>query len=238
MTDSPAVETASSLHTDPPLTPTGVLLGHRGWLAALIVTSVTLAVLAAIDGGSMLAWIDEPIQRWTEAHRSEVADVIFRSFSRLGSTVVIFGVLAVLLVLLARRCPILAIVLAVAVLTRPVGEFLVKALIDRPRPDLDPLINGTGPSHPSGHVLAAMLLWGLLPPIAATFTNSRRWWWASVVVGAVLVVGIGASRVYLGVHWATDVIQGILVGALYLIAVDVIYTRTHRDKGCRTTRNH
>lgn len=224
-----------SLHDDPPATPSGVLLRRPRILAAIIAAALSLAVLAALDGGSVLLTWDEPIQRWVEGHRTGTFDTVFRSFSRLGSTVVVFATLGVLLLLLARRCPVLALVLALAVLARPLIEFGLKELVDRPRPELDPLVPGVGPSHPSGHVLAAMVLWGLLPPIVATLTNSRTSWWISVWTSSILVVGIAASRVYLGVHWFSDVIAGVLVGILFLLVIEWALKHLHRNRGCSLT---
>ncbi len=201
-------------------------------VALLIAASLGLAILAAVDGGSVLLTWDEPIQRWVEAHRNATLDVVFRGFSRIGSNIVVFAVAAVLFVFLIRRCRPLAFALAVAVLARPVFELVIKELVDRPRPELDPLINGVGPSHPSGHVLAAVALWGLIPPIVAVLTDDRRWWWLSVGTAGVLIVGIALSRVYLGVHWFSDILQGVLLGALYLVAVEAVFERDHRRRDC------
>jgi undecaprenyl-diphosphatase len=223
------------LHERPPATPTGFVLGHPVIILSIVALPAALAVLAAMNDGSVLLTWDEPIQRWVEAHRSGTLDPVFRGFSRLGSNVVVFGVLGALLVLLARRCPTLALALAAAVLARPLFEFVVKAAVDRPRPDLEPLIPGMGASHPSGHVLAAMTLWGLLPPIVATLTHRRFWWWVSAGAGAVLIVGIAASRVYLGVHWFSDVVGGILLGVLYIVAVETLFVWHHRHRSCGLT---
>lgn len=95
----------------------------------------------------------------------------------------------------------------------------MKDRIGRLRPDIDRLGDGTGFSHPSGHVLAAVALWGLLPPLVALVIRRRSWWWASVVAGGVLIVSVSFSRVYLGVHWPSDIVQGRLLGTLYLVGL-------------------
>jgi undecaprenyl-diphosphatase len=115
---------------------------------------------------------------------------------------------------------------------KPPLEFMVKAIIDRERPNLDRLIEGSGPSHPSGHVLAAVALWGLLPPLVSAFSKSRALWWVTVVLGGVLITGIAASRVYLGLHWFTDVVQGMLLGSLYLVALEELFAHHHHRRRC------
>ncbi|MCA1674799.1 MAG: phosphatase PAP2 family protein [Actinobacteria bacterium] len=200
-------------------------------IGAFLVASAWLAVLAAHDGGALLLGVDEPVAQWAATHRTTALDATMRIFSRLGSNVLVFSVAAVLVGLAARRCRSLAITLAVAVAARPALEYLVKDRIARPRPDIDRLVDGTGFSHPSGHVLAAVALWGLLPPLVALVTHRRSWWWASVVAGGVLIVGVSLSRVYLGVHWPSDIVQGWLLGTLYLVGLEALFEH-HRHRHC------
>lgn len=209
-----------------------MLVRHRlGW-TVVAGLALTLAVLAAVDGGSVLLHWDRPIQEWVVGNRTPWLEDVFRGFSRMGSNVVVFAVFAVLVALTARRCRALAASLAVAVLARPLFEFIVKETVDRERPDLQRLIDGTGPSHPSGHVLAAVTLWGLLPPLVALVTDRRWLWWLATAVAAVLITGIAASRVYLGVHWFSDIIQGLLLGWLYLSVIEQLLTHHHRQGRC------
>ena len=221
-----------SLHREPPLTPRGVLLHHPAIIGTVAGVSVCLGILAALDGSSTLLRVDEPIQRWVVAHRSEGWTHAARLFSRLGSNLVVFSVFAVVVAWTSRRCVTLALTLSAAVLCRPPIEFLLKELVDRDRPDIIRLVDGTGPSHPSGHVLAAVALWGLLPPLASMFVRSRAIWWLSVAAAGVLIAGIAASRVYLGVHWFTDIVQGALLGALYLAALEHLFAHHHRHRRC------
>jgi membrane-associated phospholipid phosphatase len=81
--------------------------------------------------------------------------------------------------------------------------------------------------------MAAVALWGLLPVVVALYTRRRSIWWASVVVSATLIAGISASRVYLGVHWFSDVVGGLVVGTFFLLGVDTVLIRAHRRYPCR-----
>jgi undecaprenyl-diphosphatase len=221
-----------NLHLEPPLTPRGVLLRHPVTIWVIAGASVIIGALAWFDGGSALLVVDEPIQRWVESHRTDGLTDAARLFSRLGSNTVVFSVFAVLVIWAYRHCHTLALTLAAAVLMKPPLEFIVKTIIDRDRPNLHRLIEGSGPSHPSGHVLAAVALWGLLPPLVSAFSKRRALWWATVVLGGVLITGIGASRVYLGLHWFTDVVQGLLLGSLYLVALEELFAHHHHHRPC------
>jgi undecaprenyl-diphosphatase len=215
-----------------PLTPARVVLGHPVLIVTSIVVTLVLAGLAAYHDGSVLLEVDEPIQRWVQDRRSEDLDTLFRLSSRMGSNVVIFSLAALLAAVTWKRCRFLAMAIIAAAALRPGMEFVVKALIDRPRPDIDRLVPGDGPSHPSGHVLASIALYGLLPAVVAVFTDSRRAWVWTVGLVMAGVPFIAASRVYLGVHWFFDVVGGFLVGTLYLLAVEYLFHRLHPDGSC------
>jgi undecaprenyl-diphosphatase len=221
------------VHTAPPFTPSSVLLRRRRLLFALGALLVALATAAALGNGQALLTWDEPIQRGVEANRTPALNDLFLMLSRLGSTIVVLVLGTLGAILTWRRCRAVATALLVATFARPAIEFIVKGLVSRDRPDLDRLVAGTGYSFPSGHVMAAFALWGLLPVVVALYTHRRSIWWASVAVSATLIAGIAASRVYLGVHWFSDVTAGLVVGTFFLLGVDTVLVRAHRRYPCQ-----
>ena len=227
--DAPAadVATAPCLHCSPPLTPAGLFARRPRVLAVLGLTLVALAAGAWASNGSLLLLWDEPVQRLVEDARTAWATDIVRRISFLGSTMVVLVLGCVLAAAAWRRCRAVAVVVLVAMLSRPLLEFTLKAIVDRDRPDLQRLVPGNGPSFPSGHVMAAVALWGLVPLVVALYTRRSRVWWASVWASATLIVLIGASRTYLGVHWFSDVIGGFIVGCFFLLAVERLLAWRH-----------
>jgi undecaprenyl-diphosphatase len=156
----------------------------------------------------------------------------FRVVTELGGAMVTTVVAMVTAAVVWRRCQALALLVLITVLGRSVLSFGLKAVVDRPRPDLEPLATVSSASFPSGHVLAAVALWGLLPPVVGVLTSNRRVWWASVALSAIIVASVSASRIYLGVHWLTDVVGSLLVGLLLLWVIEVVLERLHRSDGC------
>ena len=223
---------SKDLHHSPPVVPSALILRSSRFVPSLLALLLGLAFAAAVENGALLKTWDEPIQRAVESARTPTWNAVMAAITELGDKFAIIAVVALLLPLVWRRCQSLAFVMIAATLARPILEFTLKALADRPRPDLERLLPGNGPSFPSGHVLAAIALWGLLPPIVALFTNKRSWWWASVAVAGLLIATISASRIYLGVHWFSDVIGGLLVGTLYLVGVERLLAWRHAHHGC------
>ena len=223
----------AGLHGHPPLTPAAVLLSLPFIVPLLVGTFVFLAVSAAMSDGSLLLTWDEPVQRAVEGSRTGWLDTVVMAISQLGGTTFVVVGLAVLLTVVWRRCKSLALVLLVATVARPLLEWTLKRIVDRPRPNLEQLVHGEGPSFPSGHPMAAIALWGLLPPIVALFTHKRVLWWWSVAVSVTVVALVAMSRVYLGVHWLSDVVAALVLGSLYLLAVEWLLDWHHHRQPCQ-----
>jgi undecaprenyl-diphosphatase len=152
--------------------------------------------------------------------------------SRLGSTMVVLGLGTFAGLVTWRRCPAVAMAIIAAMLSRPLLEFVLKLTVSRDRPNFDRMVHGDGYSFPSGHPMAAVALWGLLPTIVGLYTKRHALWWASVAVAGALIIGISASRVYLGVHWFSDVTAGLVVGAFFLLGIEMLFLRAHFRYPC------
>jgi membrane-associated phospholipid phosphatase len=176
---------------------------------------VTLAVL--IDHGSPAARLDLPVERWVIARRSVDWTAFFRGATHLGDPGSAFAGGLVLSAAAAFRSPRVAVVLLLIALVRPLTANVLKDVVGRPRPQLSQLVTAAGDAFPSGHTLAACVFWGALPAVLAVWSTSRVAVRTAAAVGTVLVVLVACSRVYLGVHWLTDVLGGALLGLLLLV---------------------
>jgi hypothetical protein len=128
---------------------------------------------------------------------------------------------AVLLVLRGRQLD------AALVVTTPlVGTLLTDALklgYGRPRPPAaEQLIPETGFSLPSGHAVDATVVVGVLALVLVVRTVSRWRRAAIVALATVTIAAAGVGRIYLGVHWATDVVTGWLLGAAWVALCAVV----------------
>jgi len=203
----------------PPVTLAGV---RRRWPALLplaILVPLLLGLAAAVDGGRLLVW-DATITDAAIAHRTPWLDAVALTVSRLGSWVVVFPVGIALAAVGSRRSRSLATVILVTIAARPAVEWLLKAMVGRPRPSGARLVPGSGFSYPSGHVLAAAATWMFLPPVVALFTRNRLMWWSTAGISGALVALVAWSRVWLGVHWTSDVVASLCLSFIALSAVE------------------
>lgn len=153
------------------------------------------------------------------AHATPLGDRIFRLVSALGSPVAmaIVGAGGGLFLLVRRKWVIVAAWVA-AFAGAGLLTIVLKNLIQRPRPPAPAeFLYGTTFSFPSGHALGSLVGYGMLAyVIGATWVESRRGRLLVVIGTAVLVIAIGLSRLYLGVHYFSDVVAGYAVGVLWL----------------------
>jgi undecaprenyl-diphosphatase len=196
---------------------------------ALLVPLV-LGALAMVDRGRLLFW-DAPLTAAAVDHRSAWIDNLSLAVSRLGAWPVVYPLGAALALAAARRSRRLAWIIIVTVAARPAVEWLLKEIVERPRPDGARLVAGTGFSFPSGHVLAAIATWAFLPAVVAVYTHRRTLWWASVGIAGSIVALVAWSRVWLGVHWTSDVVASLALGYLALNIVEACLHRNARDNG-------
>jgi undecaprenyl-diphosphatase len=93
---------------------------------------------------------------------------------------------------------------------------LLKHLFERARPDLFRVVEATGYSFPSGHAMISLCFYGMLAFLIARNINSLSGRLVIISLTVLLVAAIGISRIYLGVHYPTDVVAGYTAGAMWL----------------------
>jgi membrane protein DedA with SNARE-associated domain/membrane-associated phospholipid phosphatase len=191
-----------------------IALGLTGWAFGTLVNDVL--------AGQGATRVDGPITRALAERRVDWLTSVLHGLTELGGALVLIPV-ALLAGLVAFRLtrswtPLLA--LSAALLGAVLLDDLVKQLVGRPRPDVPPLVaTAGGYAFPSGHATQSVAVYGGLAYLTAGLVHS---WRAKVALwtGALMVILlVGFSRVYLGVHWATDVFGGYALGAVWLAAV-------------------
>ncbi|MER5914461.1 phosphatase PAP2 family protein [Streptomyces sp. NPDC001982] len=115
-----------------------------------------------------------------------------------------------------------------------VAQQSLKAAVGRPRPVWpDPVDSAHYAAFPSGHAMTATVVCGLLLWLLHHFGAGRVLWRTAVVLSVVSVAGVGLTRVWLGVHWPSDVVGGWLLGALVVASAVVVYERGSKGRALR-----
>jgi undecaprenyl-diphosphatase len=180
----------------------------------LLTLGVFLKLTREVFENQELVAFDLNVTRWMAEHRTHRLNGVARDVTALGSvTLVTFftvGGVAVLLVGRDRRgaLHLLGAVIGGALLMQGLKGFL-----ERPRPLEHRLIDASGFSYPSGHSLTAAVLYVTLSIVGARHFKEPIYRRTLVTLAVVTTVVVALSRVYLGVHYATDVASGVTLGA-------------------------
>jgi membrane-associated phospholipid phosphatase len=121
-----------------------------------------------------------------------------------------------------------------AVILADISNVLIKILIHRPRPTVENakiLLTFTQTGFPSGHVVHYVVFFGFLLTVMIVGKNiSLLWRYFVGILSAFLILTVSISRIYLGAHWATDVIGGYLFGFAYLGIILTLYCKDPKFK--------
>ena len=193
-----------------------------GWALALLVVLVPLGwLLSRVVHDDSLGRADAGVSRWLARHRSGGLNDLTALTSELGGTltITILAVLTVAFSALAWRRWREPMLVAVAV-AGEVGIFLVVTLlVDRERPPVRHLDEAPPTSSfPSGHTAAAIALYGTVAVLASERARSALVRGLFVAAAVVIPLLVAASRMYRGMHFLSDVLGGVLLGTVWLLA--------------------
>lgn len=230
----------SRLVDEPPQRPRGRIARPIALPAAMLVAfAVVLGCALALGGLLGLAErpdgstaVDASITSWVVAHRTSGVTTLARVFSTIGSQIVLAPLAAVVTIGLLVRRRFVQAVLLVAAWGGALGLYnITKVVAERPRPPAEIWLTKVGRTwaFPSGHATQSLATLGAVVLIAAVWLPEVRR--PLRLIALVLVAGIGWSRVYLGVHWTTDVAGGWLIAAGWLGVLAWLTARaTTRDQ--------
>ena len=186
-------------------------------IAGLIVAAIGAAVFVELAGhvkaGSTQAF-DESVIRWMGAHHSPGLDAVMIEVTALGTgTVVVMVVTVAALFLVLTQHKYSALLLLASSLGGIVLNGVLKLGFDRPRPSIFvPAVHTVSSSFPSGHAMSAAIVYSTVAYLAARL-HKRRWArWLVMIAAFILIALISFSRMYLGVHYPSDVVAGVAIG--------------------------
>jgi len=216
-----------------PSTPTDSFLRRHGRRIALLFIAVLLPLwgfgeLAEDVGEGRDFAFDQPILEWLHAHHALLLDQLALLFSRLGYQ---YGVIpfdiALVAWLLFRHHRRDALFATMAFVGSAVLNVAAKHHYGRARPSLwESLAPETTFSFPSGHAMGSMTLAAVLVFLAW----NTRWRWMVAIAASVFVLMVGASRLYLGVHYPSDVLAGWGAALAWVIGIHALMFGTRPDQ--------
>ncbi len=170
---------------------------------------------------------DECVYNFLMNFYSENITFVAKFFTSLGSTIVIItGILSILILFNKKYFKYTFI----ACLFGIILNIIIKNIVKRVRPSVFILTHADGYSFPSSHTMMSTIFYGLLIYFICNTVKSKRLkMFLSFLIGFI-IIGIGLSRIYLGVHYATDVAAGFIIGLIYLFLFIKFYISKSYNK--------
>lgn len=160
---------------------------------------------------------DATIYNFLVNHRNTVLNLIFTGITKLGNALIL-AILTILCIIFIKDKKY-KILVPINILAITALNILLKNIFVRPRPDILRLIEETGYSFPSGHAMASTAFYGLLIYIAHKKIENKKVRNTICVMLTILILMINISRIYVGVHYASDVLAGMCFSIAYLILI-------------------
>lgn len=198
-----------------------------GFLVFAAMTLILGEISEDIMNGEPLTIADIQISNWLHTHRSPRLTTAFLIVTSFGSTIpVSFIAITVGIYLLWRRQPYWLSAIWSSVFGGMLLNKYLKLVFYRPRPRFDdPILALTGYSFPSGHTMAATVLYGVLAVLLLTTIKSRSLRVLVVLSASCLIGLVGFSRMYLGAHYLSDVLGAIAEGLAWMsLCLTAVYS--------------
>lgn len=196
-----------------------------GALFTLLFMGLFFSIMEDLSDQDLLFRLDYSVHTFFDMHRTPRLTTIAVIFTTLGNfSIVTLGMICISVYLYIMGHWYRLSALAVSVTGGALALSLMKLIIHRPRPPFtDAMTIAKTFSFPSGHSFAAFSFYAVLAWIICREGKSIIIRSTAVVLGLVIVLGIGLSRIYLGVHWPSDVLGGYTAGAaMFIILVTAL----------------
>ena len=196
-----------------------------GFIVGISAASIFIVFAAIVTGGATQGY-DERVLAWMDRHRSPMLDEVALEVTSLGNGfVLIVLILAVSVFLWQTQHRWSVYLLLIAYFGGQILNRVLKSYFDRPRPSIvDHIDTVHSMSFPSGHAMTSLVAYGSIAYLVARLEPTARLRRTTWGLAAFIVLGIGVSRMYLGVHYPSDILAGFIAGLAWLAFVAAAFT--------------
>ena len=199
-----------------------ILKDNNRWII-LLVGGVALLALFVNIKTSDIDFLDVKCYEIITSKMSDPLTIVAKTITNIANPVILLLVAGVLFLVVEKKKNKFSIVCNLGIAA--ILNIILKSIIQRPRPIGHRLIDESGYSFPSGHSMVSMAFYGYLVYLIVKNVKNKYLRAISSCILLLLILFIGLSRIYLGVHYTSDVIGGFIVAILYLLLYTGIIKR-------------
>jgi hypothetical protein len=157
---------------------------------------------------------DSSIYETLMGFRCSFLDNFFKAITWFGNPMTIIGLIVIFIAIFRNKDSLL---LTISALDSVIVNSIIKHIVKRDRPNILRLVSESGYSFPSGHAMISVCVYGFLFYLAMVRIKNKYLRWVSCLILGFLILGIGISRIYVGVHYASDIIAGYALAGIEII---------------------
>lgn len=183
----------------------------------LIIISILLLIFLSMLGVVLFdksLVFDSSIYETLMGFRCSFLDNFFKAITWFGNPMTIIGLIVIFIAIFRNKDSLL---LTISALDSVIVNSIIKHIVKRDRPNILRLVSESGYSFPSGHAMISVCVYGFLFYLAMVRIKNKYLRWVSCFVLGFLIFGIGISRIYVGVHYASDIIAGYALAGIEII---------------------
>ena len=192
-----------------------------------VICALGFSLISVLVSNHMTYHFDSTIISWVQGLEAPNLTVVMKFFTTIGSglpiVIISIVIMAILYHFLGHRRELLFLIWVM--IGSALMNKLLKLVFQRTRPTLHRIVEANGYSFPSGHSVAAFALYGALTFLIWKHVHKANGRILIIIVSSLFIVTIGISRIYLGVHYPSDVLGGYLMSACWLTLSIGLYRR-------------
>lgn len=174
-------------------------------------------------------YIDDMVYNVISKLRSNNMNEIVKVITNIGGTIVI-GIVTIISLFIFRNKKINTCIVLNLLGISILNNLIIKNMVGRDRPSGINIITETGKSFPSGHSAVSMVVYGYLIYLIYNYVKNKKLKYILIGILSILILVVGFTRIYLGVHYTSDVIGGYLLGISYLLIFTYVSDKYIKEK--------
>lgn len=192
-----------------------IIIKNKKWILLFVCLLIFIKLIQDVFGKEILR-VDELAYKYiVEKLRTDSLTIIMKFITNFGDAITLACLTIVSLIIFKNKN--IKICIFTNVLFVTALNIIIKNIMKRPRPDGFRIVSETGYSFPSGHSMVSTAFYGLLIYFAYKYIKNKKLKYIICTLLGILIISICISRVYLGVHYGSDVIAGFVLSTAYLI---------------------
>ena len=191
------------------------LIENYKWIILFICIISLIVLIEDVMDNDIMAFDEKGYFIISRYLMSDTMTSIAKCITNLANMYWLIGTSIILLIFLKNKKT--GIHIAINLGLSALVNFTIKQIIQRPRPVGHRIIDESGYSLPSGHSMVSMAFYGFLIYLIYKNVKNKYLKTTLIILLTILIISIGVSRIYLGVHYVSDVLAGFLVAIAYLV---------------------